>query len=1213
MMDFSVDDNSYRSAQGAADFTGLVQIALGDKSGVEWVERTQIKRIREELELSTVAGLADMRSLRQGKLAKADWMITGQFSVDDRNRRTLYLEITSLQEADVLASRTITFPDALAEGASVNTYQVGLAVTNMRQLLGEAKAKSVERIGRILIAPLFFADVTGWGAGFARSESFANLDQAFFDSLERGVAGKTNIQLVRFPKAYRSLDESEMVLDGLTDTSQDTWHQTADLYVWGTYVATHKFNRGQPPTETLEITVHFWDGISPPVQLTEKLQAAARPAEVQASLDRLAKEVIAHGKPATGTGTRSMRRDIAQSMVDAYDQMTLRPPHDRRDLQLDGSGNFLQAAHMLETACFFDPDNAKARLLYITCRWGWWMDFTFHVKNEFWSKWRRSQAMADYVDRFGLDPVDIILPFPYQQQGGIPNMYVHSLEDALEQFPGWQSVEQARSEDEDRRQGVTTQLMGAELHGFPKEMPHDLAWEWKIAKEAELARRKKMVADFEVAHAKGTNISNVASNGVAQGPTAKTGVANLTKPPEKSRASVITQVLSQMVDPPPWVKEFGPTFSFFRLFPPSALPLEVKPDVREIKFPTQFEVQSILQMGFLEDKLLILAMDERSTQSSDTKAETSTELLDKHNRLWVMDSGATIPVLYRPDLFPQSVSSYLVVDGRLWFGGKTTGYLDLKTGKLRKFGLADGFTLQSSAALGSAGGKIFAAGDFFKICSVDVVTESWTNVPLQLGTLSGSSAFLGTMCGQGDWVAYAAGSVLIGDVAHNSWTNLSEMESVGNVTADENGFWFGNGEGLNFFETGNQSLKKWHSPGMIQGMTLWGAYYNGNPKISQREMDQISEGAQGFLRKLQKDRAKTQADKLNGREVDPLNLHSRVPGKVTAVANDGDFLWFGSETYFGDYLLLLHKPSASLVARFNMPVRGHISSIAVSKTNLWVGTAYGDQQLLQISKDAFLSVPRNQWMSLALSPGEKAGVIGSMKTRDQAMYAFYDADDERVAKVLGGINPAKATLEEMFLLAFSYDASGLDQPELARSWFERIIARDPKSPWAKGAQQALAANVENHRTKAHGAALLQRYDRNHDGVLDEKETALMKKDPTYQREQQAFDEADLEVQIKAIFERYDANKDGKLDSGELESLVNVVRLYVEAPPEMIRGRKILVAPLLTKDFPAAPALLKKYDVGHDGTLNLDELRTLAKEIKRNAQIHASDRRIARGG
>ena len=96
LMNLSTDDNSYRSAQTAADSTSLLQAQLADAPELEWVERAQLERARQELELSVMDTLGGSASMRLGKWAKADWMITGQFSLDDRNQRTLALEITNL-------------------------------------------------------------------------------------------------------------------------------------------------------------------------------------------------------------------------------------------------------------------------------------------------------------------------------------------------------------------------------------------------------------------------------------------------------------------------------------------------------------------------------------------------------------------------------------------------------------------------------------------------------------------------------------------------------------------------------------------------------------------------------------------------------------------------------------------------------------------------------------------------------------------------------------------------------------------------------------------------------------------------------------------------------------------------------------------------------------------------------------------------------------
>jgi hypothetical protein len=43
-MDFSTDDNSYRSAQTGANFTSLLQVQLVNEPGLEWVERAQLPK-----------------------------------------------------------------------------------------------------------------------------------------------------------------------------------------------------------------------------------------------------------------------------------------------------------------------------------------------------------------------------------------------------------------------------------------------------------------------------------------------------------------------------------------------------------------------------------------------------------------------------------------------------------------------------------------------------------------------------------------------------------------------------------------------------------------------------------------------------------------------------------------------------------------------------------------------------------------------------------------------------------------------------------------------------------------------------------------------------------------------------------------------------------------------------------------------------------------
>jgi hypothetical protein len=314
-----------------------------------------------------------------------------------------------------------------------------------------------------------------------------------------------------------------------------------------------------------------------------------------------------------------------------------------------------------------------------------------------------------------------------------------------------------------------------------------------------------------------------------------------------------------------------------------------------------------------------------------------------------------------------------------------------------------------------------------------------------------------------------------------------------------------------------------------------------------------------------------------------LEVNWRIPGDTTALAGDGDFLWIGAENYFGHYLVLLHKPTESLVSYASF--RERISSLAVSGNSVWAGLAWGDQKLVRLSKDAFVSVPSRDWVRVAISPEERMRLVRTMKVRDQAMYAFYAGDSSRVVELLGNANPEKATLEEMFLLAFSYGTGGLDRPDQARVWFDRIISRYPDSPWARTAKQTLADNDQRQAAQKREADLLRRFDRNRDGALDNAERSVMEADPAYQREEAAAKAAQLDAQADAILQRYDSNRDEKLDRTELSTLKNLVLAYAQAPPEVMAGRTPALAPLINPDFPSETEILKKHDANADGALD----------------------------
>ena len=67
LMDFSTDDNSYPSIQAAIDFTGLVQASLVNEPDILWVERSNIHRVREELNLDDLMAEAMIPQIQRGR------------------------------------------------------------------------------------------------------------------------------------------------------------------------------------------------------------------------------------------------------------------------------------------------------------------------------------------------------------------------------------------------------------------------------------------------------------------------------------------------------------------------------------------------------------------------------------------------------------------------------------------------------------------------------------------------------------------------------------------------------------------------------------------------------------------------------------------------------------------------------------------------------------------------------------------------------------------------------------------------------------------------------------------------------------------------------------------------------------------------------------------------------------------------------------------
>jgi|GEM_PF-3953246 len=1287
LMDFSTDDNNYRSMQRAADFTSLLQTRLQGESDVEWVERAQLERARHELELSAMGMLSAGHPIRLGRWVKADWMITGHFSKDDKNRRILSLEVIDLRHADLIASNTVVLPDIKIAQIQPEKEWINLAVENIRHLLSESKMRQRNAAWKVRIALLFLANTHRFGGGIHMRETLGTLGQSLSDAFRSAVATNDRIWLIRFPKAYRSLEESELVLEGLVEADPAAWQQVADLYVWGEYYGISKPVAGKRVYRII-VRLHLWDGVSVPKSIEEEIPCApdgrVSSVELLERVNRLVSFVITNAHKRTAQGDfREIRREIANSVLRSYDQMTLLPSGSRDSIGWYDADRFESAVRMLETACFFDPDNAKARLLYISTRWE--PRIGHPSKVEFWSKWRCSIAWAKYVNRFGLAPPPVQLLFPQHPNDDVCEPYVQSVEDFLGTFPQWYPNEWTEG-GKKLPPIIDFTLAQAELRGFPSEIPLDLAYKWRKEVEAECWRRITHVAEFITAgHWQPKNsrswwfLSSMLRRilNADQPPSARLallekiwpacieyakkhehdpifmldGLFSLLEQPVRElceqagkpdRAAQLLAMIPRKQPPeeatpagniprtlpscapvlgigpyPEWLGDTRAFLSMFSLYPPNPALPKIKPPVQKFSFPPHFDVQAVSQIGFLNGKLLLVATDQRLALSTDPNADVSSETVPERSRLWVLEPGASGPTLFEPALFTKNVRQFLIEDNRLWVCGEAVGYMDLKLRGFRKQTLSDGYDLQSAEGITRVNHDIFTASGF-SLRRFDTQQNRWHVLELPPGSFRSSSVSPCLFAGNKDWLCYVVGTIVFYNARNKGWVFLAPEETlprIGNVTcvtssdlleigvllcigADESSFWFGGYDGLCVCVPNTGRFQAWQSPKFIYGPMSISMISFSSPNPSA----ELSNRVQHTMKKVLAERIRVYATtRVTSPTSDPLNLRWRIPGSVTALAHDGDFLWFGTENYWGAHLLMLHKPTLRLVGCCEMNLRGKISSLAVSGTDVWIGTTDSDNLLLRLPKAPFLAIPQDRWVPFAISDEERATIIRGMSKRDQAMYAFYARDDHSVVSLLGDIDPQKASIEEMFILAYSYASTNVNRFDLAKVWLERIMARYPDSPWSEVARAAIV-DCELRQLEQEVKGLESRkFDRNGDGSIDEAERAAMETDLRRPGDQDELAQKRLLLELERIVRRYDHNNDRALDLPELERLRQTIDVYLKADRDMpqLRVRIRFLNPLLSDKLPAASVMLETYDTNKDGKLDAAELSVLAGKLKRN--------------
>jgi hypothetical protein len=474
---FTSDENIWESMQAAETVAPALQAMRNTEPGVEWVERQDASLLFQERALVSTLG----NSIRQARLAKADWMVSGRFVSPAGGKRELVLEAIDLAHADVLVEQRV----ALA-GPTLRDVARSLPAmaTGVRALLTAAAKRESEVAGRPALAVLVFPDL----AAFQRE---------FEAALEDPQLGAGQYRLLHLPRASVSAGEAELVLAGFTDDQEGTWRSIADAYVWGSL---KKRNSGSidgvtvTDARTPDIVLNVWDGRLSPVRFEEASAPVDRPKFEQAvreqarRLARSVAEFVRH--PRTGAKDDAQRVRVSQGLLRAADDLEENKSSSAWYLtNPEGRRHFLNLVQTLESACFLDPQNPAALQRLIQARYGRRVSSDAH--NRFRLALGRREAWARFVERFGLDsgPTEkeqiqaLLLKQPVDQEELSRRFRL------VEGRPvAWEFLDSAREAFKVGTDGRRDEL------GYPAGVPEAAALQWEDALAREVARRLLVVA-----------------------------------------------------------------------------------------------------------------------------------------------------------------------------------------------------------------------------------------------------------------------------------------------------------------------------------------------------------------------------------------------------------------------------------------------------------------------------------------------------------------------------------------------------------------------------------------------------------------------------------------------------------------------------------------------------------------------------------------------
>lgn len=1012
LLDLTTAGNSHRDQVAALNFTAALQAELSSLVDFDWIERAELGRLEAELEFSGSGFVDPAHQLKLGRWAKADLLLLGRFHSNQTNTWQLVLEIIDPQCADLLSSRLVPLKTPATQRLRDALGESVTAAREARQVLAEGTARWREGKGRRRLALLSFEPEVP-------SPPASEFDHRFRSMLVAQLQ-QLGWRTIAFSSAADAMDESALALTGLVDADPNAWRDLARIYLWGQFALLPESDPNRPflPRQTpsqARVTLDLWTIDGARKRLTNSVSFGSDQSALGTQIAEAIREVTAaRANPAPEDFSR---RQISTTLMDQANRLRSAP-------WWTGWGNWdapearprlVRLQQHYEAACFFDPGSEPAAFAWLSLRWG--SPYDRHVKNPFWFQWRGAEAYGRYVQRYGLTNEAVIQPF----------------------VAGTASLLDTLTSGDRIRRGMPDDLNRAQLQ------------EWIQRWTRELDRRKKLVENFGNSHPPGGNPT------VAAPAPKPSGIISL---PRTSAAPISSIRPVLLFDLPPLKFE----------------PEQVTTPLEPIRFPPEFEPVSITGLAYAHGSLWILAQGKETLSPAPDASTRNVDIMPEvlsGSALWRF-RPADKSMMRAGSRQDNQLNDMQLAGGSIWVAA-AQDRVAVTTPHAKSIDLlpvnsppAD----LSARALGANSRSLFVMGMRDEVQELSLDSRQWRMLrPAPLPNVYDLMHHVRCAADE-EWLVAGGRQVTLLSLFTRAARNLDDAMFAPTPTAHatihcaQGGkpgeFWIGSAAGLHHLNAKTGTARNWYVRPTVTVPNPLGGFPRDHLSGQNDGVDyHIAKNFTAMTKRRAEFHRRRIATPSAINAVDPT---SRLPGPVTAVCPDGDYVWVGCALAGGGTLAIYHQPTDRWLGQVR--VGAAVISLAASATHVWIGlskpasTGWGEPspRLLQLSKSSLLESGR-PGIPDAISPELLQSQIRGWTARERATYAFFRADYAEAVRQWGEIDVQSADFETLLLAGLAHDEWGLNQPDLSRRYLQAIIDRDHRGIIATAVRTFLPAEA----------------------------------------------------------------------------------------------------------------------------------------------------------